>query len=71
MSKNDFKDDNTYKALMLSTFLEEHGRKPVYAYCGYNYYRLVRVIDMGEYIVLESPESDGCWMPSDSIRDES
>jgi hypothetical protein len=57
----------TYPAIYLSALLEKHGDKPVYAYCGYNYYKLIRVIDVGEYIILESPETDGCWMPADSI----
>jgi hypothetical protein len=33
--------------------------KPVYMKCAYNYYKIKRVIDMGEFYMLESPEEDG------------
>ena len=57
----------TYTSKDLSNLLELQKNKPVYAYCGYNYYKVVRVIDVGEYIILESPEVDGAWMPAESI----
>lgn len=44
--------------------------KPVYMKCAYNHYRITKIVDKGDYYLLESPEDDGCWMPADSIRQE-
>ena len=33
--------------------------KPVYMKCAYNYYKIKRVVDMGDFYMLESPEEDG------------
>lgn len=50
---------NTYKAKDLGNLIHLHGDKPVYMRCAYNYYKIKRVVDMGEFIMLESPEEDG------------
>ena len=60
---------NTYDAVTMSELLAKCNNKPVYAYAGFNYYRVIRVIDTGDCIILETPESDGCWMPIESIRE--
>lgn len=33
--------------------------KPIYMKCAYNYYKIKRVVDMGEFYMIESPEEDG------------
>ena len=33
--------------------------KPVYAKCAYNYYKLKRIVDMGDFYMLETPEEEG------------
>ena len=33
--------------------------KPVYMKCAYNYYKIKRVVDMGDFYMLESPEDEG------------
>lgn len=33
--------------------------KPVYMRCAYNYYKIKRIVDMGEFLMLESPEDEG------------
>jgi len=33
--------------------------KPVYMKCAYNYYKIKRVIDMGDFYMLESPDDEG------------
>ena len=33
--------------------------KPVYMKCAYNYYKIRRIVDMGDFIMLESPEDEG------------
>lgn len=66
--KNKTIKKNTIDSMDLSYFFTSLENKPVYAYCAYNYYRLYKVVDLGECYVLLSPEEEGCWMPSDSIR---
>lgn len=33
--------------------------KPVYMKCAFNYYKIKRIVDMGDFYILESPEEDG------------
>ena len=33
--------------------------KPVYMQCAYNFYKIKRVVDMGDFYMLESPVEDG------------
>ena len=49
----------TYNSKDLGNLLDLHPNKPVYMRCAYNYYKVKRVVDMGEFIMLESPEEDG------------
>lgn len=49
----------TYKSKDLGNLLDLHGEKPVFMKCAYNYYKIRRVVDMGEFVMLESSEEDG------------
>lgn len=53
-----FKD--TYDSGTLGTILNMHEPvKPVYVKCAYNYYKVKRVFDTGEFLILETPEEEG------------
>lgn len=67
MKKTNKRD--TFDSQELAYFFANLEDKPVYAYCAYNYYRLLKVVDLGHAYVLLSPEEEGCWMPSSSIRE--
>lgn len=60
---------DTMTSQELAYFFASLEDKPVYGYCAYNYYRLLKVVDLGHAYVLLSPEEEGCWMPSSSIRE--
>jgi hypothetical protein len=51
----------TYESDTLGILLAgmEEGVKPVYMKCAYNYYRIRRIVDMGDFYMLESPEEEG------------
>lgn len=66
MNKN---KPDTMTSSEIAYFFANLKNKPVYAHCAYNNYRLMKIIDIGDCYVLMSPEEEGCWMPSDSIRD--
>ena len=52
---------NTYESDTLGILLAgmKEGVKPVYVKCAYNYYRIKRIVDMGDFYVLETPEEEG------------
>jgi hypothetical protein len=50
--------DDTYNSKDLSNLLEIQKDKPVYLRCAYNYYKIKRVVDMGNFIMIESPEDE-------------
>ena len=52
----------------IAYFFANLKNKPVFAYCAYNNYRLLKVVDIGDAYLLVSPEDEGCWMPSESIK---
>ena len=60
---------DTMTSQELAFFFANLADKPVYAYCAYNNYRLLKVVDIGDSYLLLSPEEEGCWMPSSSIRE--
>lgn len=60
--------EQTYKSEKLSHALSKTGDKPVYVLAAYNYYRLKRVVEYDDFIVIESFEEEGAWMHSSSIR---
>jgi hypothetical protein len=45
----------------MSALLEYAGKKPVYMNCAYNFYKIKRIVDVGDYVIIESYEEDGCW----------
>lgn len=51
----------TYESDTLGILLAgmEQGVKPVFVKCAYNYYRIKRIVDMGDFYVLETPEEEG------------
>lgn len=61
---------DTMTSQELAYFFASLEDKPVYAYCAYNNYRLLKIVDIGDCYILLSPEEEGCWMPSSSIRDK-
>ena len=60
---------DTMSSQELAFFFANLEDKPVYAYCAYNNYKLLKIVDIGDCYILLSPEEEGCWMPSSSIRD--
>jgi hypothetical protein len=60
---------DTLSSREMAYFFANLEEKPVYAHCAYNNYRLMKIVDIGHCYVLMSPEEEGCWMPSDSIKD--
>lgn len=60
---------DTMSSQELAFFFANLADKPVYAHCAYNNYRLMKIVDIGDCYILLSPEEEGCWMPSSSIRD--
>ena len=60
--------EQTYKSEKLSHVLSKVSDKPVYVLCAYNYYRLKRVVEYDDFIVIESFEDEGCWMHSSTIK---
>jgi len=60
---------DTMTSQEMAYFFANLANKPVYAYCAYNNYRLMKIVDIGDCYILSSPEEEGCWMPSSSIRD--
>jgi hypothetical protein len=61
---------DTMTSQELAYFFANLAEKPVYAYCAYNNYRLLKIVDIGDCYILLSPEEEGCWMPSSSIKEE-
>ena len=59
---------DTMTSQELAYFFANLSDKPVYAYCAYNNYRLLKIVDIGDCYILLSPEEEGCWMPSSSIK---
>ena len=51
--------EDTYNADKMSALLEYAGKKPVYMNCAYNFYRIKRIVDVGDYVIIESYEEDG------------
>ena len=47
---------DTYDSKDLGNLLDIQKNKPVYLKCAYNYYKIKRVVDMGDFIMIESPE---------------
>lgn len=60
---------DTMTSMELAYFFANLEEKPVYAHCAYNNYRLMKIMDIGDCYILMSPEEEGCWMPSDSIKE--
>lgn len=60
---------DTLSSNELAYFFANLQDKPVYAHCAYNNYRLMKVVDIGDCYLLLSPEDEGCWLPSSSIRE--
>lgn len=63
------KKHDTMTSQEMAYFFANLENKPVYAYCAYNNYKLMKIMDIGHCYVLVSPEEEGCWMPSSSIKD--
>mgnify|MGYP006294810803 FL=1 len=53
MSKQTYSSGNL--GIILSGLPDD---KPIFMKCAYNYYKIKRVVDMGEFYMLESPEED-------------
>jgi len=54
------KNQITYNSDDLGIILSgQKKNKPVYMKCAYNYYKIRRIVDMGDFIMLESPEDEG------------
>lgn len=49
----------TYDSLYLSTLLESMENKPVFVKAAFNYYKISRIIDVGDFVILETPEQNG------------
>jgi hypothetical protein len=51
----------TYESDTLGILLAgmQEGVKPVYMKCAHNYYMIKRIVDMGDFYMLESPEEEG------------
>ena len=49
---------DTYNSKDLGNLLDIQKIKPVYLRCAYNYYKIKRVVDMGDFIMIESPEDE-------------
>ena len=64
------KKHDTMTSQEMAYFFANLENKPVYAYCAYNNYKLMKIMDIGHCYVLVSPEEEGCWMPSSSIKEE-
>ena len=41
--------EDTYNADKMSALLEYAGKKPVYMNCAYNFYKVKRIVDVGDY----------------------
>lgn len=51
---------DTYDSETLGTLLSlQKKEKPVYVKCAYNYYKIKRMVDMGDFYMLETPEEEG------------
>lgn len=59
----------TLNSQMLGFQLSNLPPKPLYVYCAYNHYRVLNVIDQGDYYLLISPEEEGCWQRSETIKE--
>lgn len=59
----------TLNSQMLGFQLANLPSKPVYVYCAYNHYRVLTIHDAGDYYLLISPEEEGCWQHSSTIKD--
>ena len=59
---------DTMTSQEMAYFFANLANKPVYAYCAYNNYRLMKIIDIGDCYILSSPEEEGCWQHSSTIR---
>lgn len=60
---------DTLSSRELAYFFANLEEKPVYAHCAYNNYKLMKIMDIGDCYILMSPEEEGCWMPSSSIKE--
>ena len=49
---------DTHDSKDLGNLLDIQKNKPVYLKCAYNYYKIKRVVDMGDFIMIESPEDE-------------
>lgn len=65
-----YKVKDTYTAHELARLLMSGPDYPIYLYCAYNNYRIEKAVNIGDCILLQSPESDGCWKKASSIKDE-
>lgn len=67
MKKVNKKD--TLDSMELAYFFANLENKPVYTNCAYNFYKLLKIVDRGDCYILVSPEEEGCWQHSSTIKE--